>query len=338
MTFLSRTTRLMEAPLSVEERLQQLADLAVVGDRRLVRRAPRARRPGGPGGGGAQRPGEGRVRRAAAGALPARPRRAGRGAAGEPHRRARLSTPTIPDELLVGRRRRRRAPRPHPVDRDALRGGRAAGRARAEAGRAHLGAGGVRATLRPTPTSRSPQQLAATAAIALDNARLYEEQWRTAHTLQAALLPTDLPRCPGCASPPATAPTADADVLVGGDLYDVVPEPDGRAASSSRTSAARARRPPRSPRSSGTPCAPRSTTGTGPPRCWSGSTGRCSARAAGGPAGSRPSRRPASPDTARRHRAAGQRGAPAAARGPRRPGRSRARAGHAARRSTRTSP
>jgi len=29
MTFLSRTTRLMEAPLSVEERLQQLADLAV---------------------------------------------------------------------------------------------------------------------------------------------------------------------------------------------------------------------------------------------------------------------------------------------------------------------
>ena len=50
------------------------------GDRRLVRGAPRARRPGRPGGGRAQRSGEGRVRRPAAGALPARPGRARRGA------------------------------------------------------------------------------------------------------------------------------------------------------------------------------------------------------------------------------------------------------------------
>jgi serine phosphatase RsbU (regulator of sigma subunit) len=71
------------------------------------------------------------------------------------------------------------------------------------------------------------QQLATTAASALDNARLYEEQWRTAHTLQAALLPTDLPAVPGLRLAARYRSPADADVLVGGDLYDVVPEPDG---------------------------------------------------------------------------------------------------------------
>jgi len=71
------------------------------------------------------------------------------------------------------------------------------------------------------------QQLATTAAIALDNARLYEEQWRTAHTLQAALLPTDLPAVPGLRLAARYRSPADTDVLVGGDLYDVVPEPDG---------------------------------------------------------------------------------------------------------------
>ncbi len=66
-------------------------------------------------------------------------------------------------------------------------------------------------------------QLAATAALALDNAALYERQRTVAHTLQTALLPTELPEIPGvrCAGryrPPSPDLT---DVYVGGDLYDV---------------------------------------------------------------------------------------------------------------------
>ncbi|WP_331559353.1 SpoIIE family protein phosphatase [Actinomycetospora sp.] len=66
-------------------------------------------------------------------------------------------------------------------------------------------------------------QLAATAAIALDNAALYEKQRTVAHTLQTALLPSELPdipgmRCAGRYRPPTPELT---DVWVGGDLYDV---------------------------------------------------------------------------------------------------------------------
>jgi serine phosphatase RsbU (regulator of sigma subunit) len=66
-------------------------------------------------------------------------------------------------------------------------------------------------------------QLAATAALALDNAALYEQQSTVAHTLQTALLPAELPEVPGvrCAGryrPPSPDLT---DVYVGGDLYDV---------------------------------------------------------------------------------------------------------------------
>ena len=73
------------------------------------------------------------------------------------------------------------------------------------------------------------EQLAAVASVALDNARLYEQQWHTAHTLQAALLPSDLPVVPGLRiAARYRAPTAErADIHVGGDLYDVVPSPDG---------------------------------------------------------------------------------------------------------------
>ena len=42
-----------------------------------------------------------------------------------------------------------------------------------------------------------------------------------------ALLPTDLPAVPGLRLAARYRSPADADVLVGGDLYDVVPEPDG---------------------------------------------------------------------------------------------------------------
>ncbi|RTL69567.1 MAG: GAF domain-containing protein [Pseudonocardiaceae bacterium] len=71
------------------------------------------------------------------------------------------------------------------------------------------------------------QRIAATAAVALDNARLYEQQQRIAQTLQAALLPTVLPDAPGLRLAARFRPqTADrSGVQVGGDLYDVVATP-----------------------------------------------------------------------------------------------------------------
>jgi serine phosphatase RsbU (regulator of sigma subunit) len=225
MTFLSRTTRLMEARLAVEERMQQLAYLAVseLADWcavHLVR--------------------GGRVDQVAvAHSDPAKvafveelqerypPDPDAEGGAlrvsrtGEP-----AFYPEIPDELLTAAA----------VDDEHLALIRSIGMRSALVvplavrGR-KLGA----LTLVQAESERRfdhtdlafAQQLAATAAVALDNARLYEEQWRTAHTLQAALLPTDLPAVPGLRLAARHRSPADADVLVGGDLYDVVPEPDG---------------------------------------------------------------------------------------------------------------
>ncbi len=227
MTFLSRTTRLMEAPLSVEQRLQQLADLVVSeiadwcavhlvrGNRvdqvavahsdpakvafvaRLQERYPPD--PDAPGGAI-------RVSRT-----------------GEP-----AYYPEVPDELLVAAA----------VDEEHLALIRSIGMRSAlivplaVRGR-RLGA----LTLVQTESDRGfdqadlafALQLAATASVALDNARLYEQQWHTAHTLQAALLPSDLPTVPGLRlAARYRAATADrADIHVGGDLYDVVPGPDG---------------------------------------------------------------------------------------------------------------
>jgi serine phosphatase RsbU (regulator of sigma subunit) len=225
MTFLSRTTRLMEAPLSVEERLQQLADLAVSeladwcavhlvrggrvdqvavahsdpGKVAFVAQLQERYPPDPDAPGGALR-----VSRT-----------------GEP-----AYYPEIPDELLTAAA----------VDDEHLALIRSIGMRSALVvplavrGR-KLGA----LTLVHAESERHfdhtdlafTEQLAASAAVALDNARLYEEQWRTAHTLQAALLPTDLPAVPGLRLAARYRSPADADVLVGGDLYDVVPEPDG---------------------------------------------------------------------------------------------------------------
>ncbi|MDT7744259.1 MAG: hypothetical protein QOE59_3337, partial [Actinomycetota bacterium] len=71
-------------------------------------------------------------------------------------------------------------------------------------------------------------QLATTAALALDNAALYEKQRMVARTLQTALLPAELPDVPGvqCAGryrPPSPDLT---DIYVGGDLYDVYEDPE----------------------------------------------------------------------------------------------------------------
>ena len=227
MTFLSRTTRLMEAPLSVEERLRQLADLAVsefadwcavhlvrgnrVDEVAVAHRDPakvafvarlQERYPPGPDAPG----GAIRVSRT-----------------GEP-----AYYPEVPDELLAAAA----------VDEEHLALIRSIGMRSAlivplaVRGR-RLGA----LTLVQAESERRfdqsdlafAEQLAAVASVALDNARLYEQQWHTAHTLQAALLPSDLPVVPGLRiAARYRAPTAErADIHVGGDLYDVVPSPDG---------------------------------------------------------------------------------------------------------------
>jgi serine phosphatase RsbU (regulator of sigma subunit) len=71
-------------------------------------------------------------------------------------------------------------------------------------------------------------QLAATAAIALDNAALYEQQRLVARTLQTALLPSELPDVPGveCAGRYLPPDPELTDVYVGGDLYDVHEDPE----------------------------------------------------------------------------------------------------------------
>jgi serine phosphatase RsbU (regulator of sigma subunit) len=82
-------------------------------------------------------------------------------------------------------------------------------------------------------------QLATTAATALDNARLFEQQRHIAHVLQTALLPAVLPTVPGLAvaaryhpqvsEPPmvgvdvfGVSEDICRDVSVGGDIYDMV--------------------------------------------------------------------------------------------------------------------
>lgn len=222
MTFLSRSTRLMEAPLSVEERLQQLADLAAseIADWcavHLVR-------------------GNDVAQVAVAHSDPAKvafvaqleqrypPDPDAVGGAIQVSRSGESAFfPEIADSLLAAAA----------VDDEHLALIRSIGMRSAlivplsVRGR-RLGA----VTLVHAESDRRfdrddlafAEQLAANAAVALDNARLYENQQRTAHTLQAALLPTALPDVPGLRlAARYRAQTEDgSDVHVGGDLYDVV--------------------------------------------------------------------------------------------------------------------
>ena len=226
MSFLAQASRLMEAPLSVEERLRQLADLAVRGiaDWSAVHFVRGTH-----------------VERVAVAHLdPAKvafveelerrypPDPTAPGSAIEI---SRTGVPVlmsdIPDELLVASAQ----------DETHLKLIRAIGMRSAIVmpllvrGRS-LGAltlvqaeSGERFT---TDDLTFVGQLAATAALALDNAALYEQQRTVAHTLQTALLPTELPEVPGvrCAGryrPPSPHLT---DVYVGGDLYDVHEDPE----------------------------------------------------------------------------------------------------------------
>ena len=64
------------------------------------------------------------------------------------------------------------------------------------------------------------EQIAARAAVAIENSRLYGERSRIAHTLQQSLVPDELPEIPGFELASAYLP-AVADTEAGGDFYDV---------------------------------------------------------------------------------------------------------------------
>ena len=70
------------------------------------------------------------------------------------------------------------------------------------------------------------RDLARRAAMALDNARLYAERTHVAQTLQASLLPAQLPLIPGAAVSAAYLPSGEGNE-VGGDFYDVFKAGEG---------------------------------------------------------------------------------------------------------------
>ncbi len=73
------------------------------------------------------------------------------------------------------------------------------------------------------------QDLAGRAALALDNARLYEQQVEVARVLQASFLPDRLPEVAGLELVTRYRP-ADAAIDIGGDFYDVLHLDSGAAA------------------------------------------------------------------------------------------------------------
>ena len=126
------------------------------------------------------------------------------------------------------------------------------------------------------PTSSWPRSSRARAGMAIDNARLYTERSRIAHTLQVKLLPERLPRDPARARwPPAIAPPASSTRSAAtSTTSSSARRPSGR--SSSATCRARAPRPPPSPRWPATRCAPPRSRTRRPAAPCSASTPRCS--------------------------------------------------------------
>ncbi|ABW16126.1 protein serine phosphatase with GAF(s) sensor(s) [Parafrankia sp. EAN1pec] len=84
-----------------------------------------------------------------------------------------------------------------------------------------------------SPRARDEQdaieEVARRAAVAVGNAQLYEQERRTALTLQRSLLPQRLPTIGGLSFAWRYLP-GSAGALVGGDWYDVLPLDDGRVA------------------------------------------------------------------------------------------------------------
>jgi PAS domain S-box-containing protein len=75
---------------------------------------------------------------------------------------------------------------------------------------------------------RFAEQLADRAAVAVENARLYQARSRTAATLQRSLLPDTVPRIAGWEVAALYRPAgADPELEVGGDFYDFIETPDG---------------------------------------------------------------------------------------------------------------
>ncbi len=70
------------------------------------------------------------------------------------------------------------------------------------------------------------EELASSAATALDNARLYRERSEVARTLSQSLLPANLPEIPGVEVAARFRPAGEGN-LVGGDFYDVFETGDG---------------------------------------------------------------------------------------------------------------
>jgi serine phosphatase RsbU (regulator of sigma subunit) len=70
------------------------------------------------------------------------------------------------------------------------------------------------------------EELAARAAVAIDNGRLFISQSRVAHELQASLLPPKLPAIAGLDLAAHYAPAGEG-LEVGGDFYDMVQAADG---------------------------------------------------------------------------------------------------------------
>jgi PAS domain S-box-containing protein len=70
-------------------------------------------------------------------------------------------------------------------------------------------------------------EIAARAAIAVENAELYAREHRVSATLQQALLPSRLPEIPGLVFDAIYAPGA-TEAQIGGDWYDAVELSDGR--------------------------------------------------------------------------------------------------------------
>ena len=73
---------------------------------------------------------------------------------------------------------------------------------------------------------RFAEDLAARAATAVENARLYTERSEVAHTLQASLLPEQLPQLPGWRAAADYRP-GQVGAEVGGDFYDAFPVDGG---------------------------------------------------------------------------------------------------------------
>jgi len=77
-------------------------------------------------------------------------------------------------------------------------------------------------------TLATARTIAQQAALAVDNARLYQQQKRFAETMQQSLLPRELPSIDGLDVGRVYESAARVDV--GGDVYDFLELPDGRLA------------------------------------------------------------------------------------------------------------